>query len=361
MKTRRLLSAVMTLALLCSLLFAAAVPAAAASDQDSLRAALAAGGTVRDVPGVGVRVYTDAAASVSGGVIVNCAYDDIRVDYGGTLRLSGAPTLDEDDGISLYGGSVITLDGPLTNETPYRVRTDQMGREETIRFTEGLAGNGGTENFLCFYRTWYAVTEDENGEAVLSYVPYCDDVKLSDWYSLGAAYCMYYGLIDAPDGHFDLDATLTRADMVELVWRYTRSPEPDPATALPFTDVPADAPYAKALRGLVEYEFVGDDGDGLFEPDKPVTREFFAGQLYYVTQSFELGYEGDWSYELNYSDAGEINDYCVEAVCWMVENDVLRGMGDGTLNPGGILTRAQAATMLARLVDAYVALGLYDE
>ena len=44
----------------------------------------------------------------------------------------------------------------------------------------------------------------------------------------------------------------------------------------------------------------------------------------------------------------------------MVDYGVVKGMGDGTLNPGGSVTRAQAATMLLRLVEAFEDLSMYD-
>ena len=43
-----------------------------------------------------------------------------------------------------------------------------------------------------------------------------------------------------------------------------------------------------------------------------------------------------------------ISEWADEAMHWMVMNDIINGMGDGTLNPGGEATRAQVATMLMR-------------
>ena len=160
--------------------------------------------------------------------------------------------------------------------------------------------------------------------------------------------------------HENETTSLRRADTAELLWRYDRSPEPSPETALPFTDVPADAPYAKALCYLIEIGILGDDGDGLLLPDTPVAREEFASLLYLLTKYYGYGYEGDWSFELPFSDAGAISEAAVEGVCWMVDYGVVKGMGDGTLNPGGIVTRAQAATMLLRLVEAFEDLSMYD-
>ena len=52
--------------------------------------------------------------------------------------------------------------------------------------------------------------------------------------------------------------------------------------------------------------------------------------------------------QLDYTDAAAVADWAEEAMRWMVENGIINGMGDGTLNPGGEANRAQVATMLMR-------------
>ena len=47
-----------------------------------------------------------------------------------------------------------------------------------------------------------------------------------------------------------------------------------------------------------------------------------------------------------FPDAGKVADYASDAMCWAVENGLISGMGDGTLNPQGNATRAQLAVIL---------------
>ena len=42
--------------------------------------------------------------------------------------------------------------------------------------------------------------------------------------------------------------------------------------------------------------------------------------------------------------------YAVEAVAWAVENGLISGMGDGSLDPQGLATRAQVATIMSQFV-----------
>lgn len=52
-----------------------------------------------------------------------------------------------------------------------------------------------------------------------------------------------------------------------------------------------------------------------------------------------------------FSDAGQVSDWAMDAVRWAVSKDILRGMGDGTLAPQGGATRAEAASLLQRLCE----------
>ena len=51
---------------------------------------------------------------------------------------------------------------------------------------------------------------------------------------------------------------------------------------------------------------------------------------------------------LNYPDADKVDGYAEDAMKWAVENGIVGGMDDGTLNPQGPATRAQVAAMMAR-------------
>ena len=52
-----------------------------------------------------------------------------------------------------------------------------------------------------------------------------------------------------------------------------------------------------------------------------------------------------------YTDAGAISDYAANAMAWAVEEGILNGMNDGTLQPQGTATRAQVAAMLMRFEE----------
>ena len=60
--------------------------------------------------------------------------------------------------------------------------------------------------------------------------------------------------------------------------------------------------------------------------------------------------EGDVSVLASYPDAGSVSAYAKEAMAWAIENGVIGGTTQGTLNPAGNANRAQLAVILNRYV-----------
>lgn len=77
-------------------------------------------------------------------------------------------------------------------------------------------------------------------------------------------------------------------------------------------------------------------------PNAPITRQQLAAMLY--------RYAGSPAVEgiLNFPDAGSVSDYAKDAMLWATQNGIINGKTDGRLDPTGLATRAQVATMIAR-------------
>ena len=151
------------------------------------------------------------------------------------------------------------------------------------------------------------------------------------------------------DGTFAPDAPMTRGMLVTVLWRLAGAvPAAAPAD---FADVAPDAWYADAVAWAQENNVVQGMGDGLFAPDGLITREQLAAMLYRYVQQQGQGFTGAWAFLLDYPDAESVSEYAYEPLCWMTMNQIIRGMGDGTLAPQGNATRAQVATMLMRFAE----------
>ncbi|MBC7106968.1 MAG: S-layer homology domain-containing protein [Firmicutes bacterium] len=147
-----------------------------------------------------------------------------------------------------------------------------------------------------------------------------------------------------PDGTFGPQQPLTRAQMVTLLARAFNWP---PAEAAPgFRDpVPdwAAGPVAAAVAmGVVKgYE------DGTFAADRPVTRAELAVLLARVLPL-------PAAHGLPYRDAADIPAWAQESVARLTAAGLLQGR-DGAYWPKAPATRAEAAALLARTLDYWLA------
>ena len=139
-------------------------------------------------------------------------------------------------------------------------------------------------------------------------------------------------------GLFGPELTCSRGQIVTFLWRAAGSPEP---TALStFTDVAADAYYAKAVAWAVENGVTTGTGDGKFSPDAPCTR----GQAVTFLWRALGQLAGDTA---SFSDV-PADSYFAQAVAWAAQSGITTGVGNNLFAPGGDCTRAQIVTFLWR-------------
>ena len=167
------------------------------------------------------------------------------------------------------------------------------------------------------------------------------DADPGAWYHDGVHNALETGLMRGMGGNrFAPDAATSRAMLVTMLWRQAGGP--GVAAPLPFADVAGDAWYAQPVAWAAEEGVVSGVSPAEFAPDAPVTREQLAAILYRLAGSPMPGGT------LTAPDAASVSDYAYEAMCWATEQEILRGLADGTLAPGAQATRAQVATMLMR-------------
>ena len=143
------------------------------------------------------------------------------------------------------------------------------------------------------------------------------------------------GLSDTMFGPYE---SCTRAQIVTFLWRAAGSPEPK--TASSFTDVPANAYYAKAVAWAVENGITNGMTETTFAPDATCTR----GQS--VT-FLHRALKGTASGSANFTDV-KPDAFYADAVSWAVKNDVTNGTSNTTFSPNADCTRAEIVTFLYR-------------
>ena len=130
----------------------------------------------------------------------------------------------------------------------------------------------------------------------------------------------------------------TRAQIVTFLWRAAGSPEPK--TASSFTDVPANAYYAKAVAWAVENGITNGMTATMFAPDATCTRGQSVTFLYRALK-------GTASATSSFVDVSA-NAFYADAVGWAVSGKVTDGTSSTTFSPDDNCTRGQIVTFLYR-------------
>lgn len=166
------------------------------------------------------------------------------------------------------------------------------------------------------------------------------DVPEDAYFAPAVAWAVQKGITDGTDEtHFSPDNSCTRAQMVTFLWRAAGQPEPA-SNENPFTDVPADAYYAKAVLWAVEKSITDGATDTTFAPDGTVSRAQSVTFLYRF-----CGEKADG--DNPFTDVAE-GAYYYDAVLWAASNGVTTGKTDDTFAPNDDCVRGQIVTFLYR-------------
>ena len=186
------------------------------------------------------------------------------------------------------------------------------------------------------------------------------DVEHGAWYEEAVQYVSDAGIMTGNDGLFSPDNDVTRAVMVETLYKMEGKPEVTDFTAYgEMTDVAADGWYKNSVAwGMNNNVVTGDTYFMTFSPEANVTREQLATFLYRYA-NFK-GVDTTLSKSVEEILGGTyVADWAKEAFAWAVDSGIIKGAEvtaeDGStyldLNPQGGATRAQLATMLQRFLE----------
>ncbi len=117
-----------------------------------------------------------------------------------------------------------------------------------------------------------------------------------------------------------------------------------------FTDVPADAYYAKEIAIGKALGIFKGMGDGTYGAETPISRQDL---MVICARAMRLVAKLDKAADAGslgaFSDGALVSDYAKEDVAAMTAAGVIQGNADGTVNPLGNTTRAEAAVIMHRI------------
>lgn len=275
---------------------------------------------------------------------------------------------------------VVHNDNPSSGGSPsYAVNTDPDVPNGAVTVKPNRAKKGDTVTITAKpdegYRVGKVAVTDKNGAAVavtgkedgvytftmpasvvqvtVTFVPESGgwanpfvDVAEDAWYYDAVQYVNENGLMDGTSPNlFSPNVTTTRGMIVTILYRLEGAPDVTGTNI--FTDVDEDAWFADAVLWANTNGIVSGYGNGLFGPNNTITREQMAAVLYRYAQykGYDTAAKADLS---GYTDAAQVSDWAVDAICWANAEGLISGTSPTTLTPKGGATRAQAAAILAR-------------
>lgn len=183
------------------------------------------------------------------------------------------------------------------------------------------------------------------------------DLEDGAWYLQAVEYVSSRGIMKGYDnGTFGPNDTLSRGQLITMLWRLQGSPQADMSTTA-FADVDYDSYYGDAIRWARATEIVkgyGDSND--FRPDASITREEIAVMLANFAKRMDGKNPTSDGVKLGqFPDANVVDSWAKTALSWTVDKGIISGKIDASnkawLNPIDNATRAEAATILMRYLQ----------
>ena len=230
---------------------------------------------------------------------------------------------------------------------------DEEGTEEMLDYFEGIflddnyinTNAAGNQKAIEVFKNKNVTLKLDNQKQIDVSTVFTD-VKKTDWYYTAVQYNYHNMMIRGlNDTTFAPNQTLTRAMLVTILHRMEGMPYVPGLSK--FADVQdTSAYYYVAVKWATQNGIVSGYNNGKFGPNDPITRE----QLAVILNNY-CRYKGKYkavTADLSkFKDADKISDYAIWGMNWAVGSGVITGNAtEGTLNPQGTATRAEAASML---------------
>lgn len=170
------------------------------------------------------------------------------------------------------------------------------------------------------------------------------DVKDNAWFKDAVQYMAAREWITGSNNQFKPNEQITRAMVVTVLYRMAQQPEAFGEHS--FKDVLPNKSYTDAVAWAYGQGYVKGYDATTFGVSKPITREQFAVILWRYAGSPNV--DGTLS---KFKDVQKVSASSKDALMWAVNNGILSGKADGTLDPKGNTTRAHAAKMLMTFME----------
>ncbi|OON93666.1 MAG: hypothetical protein ATN33_00435 [Epulopiscium sp. Nele67-Bin001] len=266
------------------------------------------------------------------------------------VTASATPTLSTASSSNIYYDyyySPVNLTQGLTTSTGISSDSDDIDEDADIEADEtNDIDNDATNNIVA--------NSDSDPSYDIGVAQTFSDVGVNEWYYDDVALMYSYGLMGSKDDDkFYPTVNCSRAMVAAVFHRMENSIEAPFVSE--FVDVHENAWYAEPISwGASAGVFSGFD-DGSFRPSDNITREQLVCAIYDYALYKGLTLNGITGLKsgTTFADADLVSTWAVSAFSWAISNDIIVGKDDNLLDPQGSVSRAEAATIFARFIDAF--------
>ena len=260
-----------------------------------------------------------------------------------------------------FGGTTVWEDGKMVDAKAYH--TDGV-TVDGVTYDNGVAGandilyaEGYKDNEVKTTTTDWVEQEDGSYTRTVTrkcnYCGYEEETTEIDWNvpkSIIAAACLntkdhYSYLIGYSDGTVRPNGRITRAEVATIFFRLLTDDarQRNWSSENNFSDVSADKWYNNAVSTLCHMGVLGGYSDGTFRPNAPITRAEFAK----IAVSFA---QANGSAVYSYFTDVKTTDWFAPYVTAAKDSGLIEGYSDGSFKPENRITRAEACTIVNRVL-----------
>ena len=260
-----------------------------------------------------------------------------------------------------FGDTTVWKDGKMVDAKAYHT--------DGVKVDGVTYGNGGSGANDILYAEGYKDNkvettatdwvEQEDGSYTrtvtrkCNYCDYKEETTEIDWNvpkSIIAAACLntkdhYSYLIGYSDGTVRPNGRITRAEVATIFFRLLTDDarQRNWSSENNFSDVSADKWYNNAVSTLCHMGVLGGYSDGTFRPNAPITRAEFAK----IAVSFA---QANGSAVYSYFTDVKTTDWFAPYVTAAKDSSLIEGYSDGSFKPENRITRAEACTIVNRVL-----------
>lgn len=211
-------------------------------------------------------------------------------------------------------------------------------RKQMLFETAAQVDSSGNVALKFTHASEYAIILDESSHEL----PFTDTAK-GAWYQGAVEYVYRNSIMTGTSAtSFEPNAPLSRAMVAQILYNLEGQPTVEGEST--FAD--ASGHWAvNAIAWAQQTGVVNGYEDNTFRPNRAVSREELAQMLYNYAKvkGYDLTASGDLT---AFPDGSKVSSWAEAAMAWANGNELINGHDDGTLQPGGDSTRAQAASIL---------------